>query len=258
MSMENKHIFKNVLKSQYLFEQRYWTKEKCVESLGHLFERYNPNGLEGLDIKAPLRSSNEQEAVDSFQESRKRFAQSLQTINEWDTPKRNIFLNEIDKLLDVWDLGKEWRLPMITIVLQSWFFPPLHNLSIERVGKRISLELNSDTSVDDIKAAWEEIDRKKVKLWPDFPKRKNLTKKSFGYLSIAVRDRIEHVLPEEKWDLERVVSTETSKPLSRDRDIERVGEYWPNEEDISKEADKKRAQNLRKIRERAGIMKEKT
>lgn len=236
-------IIKTALKNQYIFELTFWTKKEALGLLVRLCELYNPNGLAGSNMQAPLKSPDKKEFKDAFRDYRRKFQQSLKIIQGWKPQKRTTFLKEIDSLLEMTSLGKEWRLSLITAILQSWFFPPIYNLNIEETQKRVLLELNPDTSVDDIKAAWEEIARRKKQLWPNF-KKMNLTKKTFLNFSVAVRDFIERVNPETKLD------AVTRQPLKKDTDITRVGTLWPNEEDISEETDIRRVQRLRQIRHR--------
>ena len=136
------------------------------------------------------------------------------------------------------------------LVISAWFFPPYRNLDISSAKrlfgqKKVSLILNPDTSLKDIEDAWPEIKKEQEKLWPNY-KKINLTKKSYSNLNIAIEDKLKTLFGNKK----RRDSGDSGSHKYTLTDAERAGIFWPDEKDISREADEKRAANLRQIRKR--------
>jgi len=175
-----------------------------------------------------------------------RFRKALLSVKKWPSKKGFEFLDEINRLLENSELGHEWQIPFIVLILQGWLFPPTRNMDMKRTGKenkgRVQLTINPDTSIEDIKGAWADVKRYQVKLWPKFQKT-NFTKKSFKNIGIFWKDMETRFLDNTGRDLS-TWETYTKK------DMDIVSVAWPNEEDISIEADRKRRANLRQIRHR--------
>jgi hypothetical protein len=86
---------------------------------------------------------------------------------------------KIDDTLDHWmtkkNLGQEWKDTLITLVTMGHLFPPMNNFHMEKNGKRIQIILNPDTSIGDLRLAWNDISQAVDTAWPDF-KKTNLAK----------------------------------------------------------------------------------
>ncbi len=82
----------------------------------------------------------------------------------------------INRFLSETDLGQEWFSPMLTYITAGIICPPYYNFHIQKEDKRITLTLNPDTSIDDIRNEWPMIDKTIHEAWPDF-KKTNLSPK---------------------------------------------------------------------------------
>lgn len=109
--------------------------------------------------------------------------------------------------------------------------------------KRLRLELNPDTSIDDIKMHWRLIRELQKELFPNF-KKVNLTEKKTKNMGIAVKD----LESRSRGGLTKFDSEKFRKYKAYDLDL--AGSLWPDEKDISIEVDLKRRNNLRQIRRR--------
>lgn len=80
----------------------------------------------------------------------------------------------MDEVIGHWmeklDLGKEWKDTFVTYVTTGVLCPPIHNFYMEEKEKRITITLNPDTSIRDIKAVWGDIAKKMEDIWPNFKK----------------------------------------------------------------------------------------
>lgn len=244
----NIHNVKIALKNQYVFEKMFVNNEgEILVSLQPLFKKYNTPSRIVYPIKQLMKERNDKMITGIFDERKKKFKESLLLIKSWSPKERAEFMGEIKKILSRADLGEEWWLTIAVTILQGWFFPPMDNFYMRGVGdaptkKRIMLELNPDTSIEDIKEAWARIKGEQKKLGPNFRKI-NLTTNSFAKLGVYIKDLEERFLK----------STRKNEVESEDytaTDMDRVGAIWPNEKDISEKADRKRAVKLRQIRRR--------
>lgn len=82
----------------------------------------------------------------------------------------------INKFLSEAELGQEWFSPMLTYITAGIICPPYYNFHMQKEDKRITLTLNPDTSIDDIRNEWPMIDKAIHEAWPDF-KKTNLSSK---------------------------------------------------------------------------------
>ena len=82
----------------------------------------------------------------------------------------------INKFLSETELGQEWFSPMLTYITAGIICPPYYNFHIQQEDKRVTLTLNPDTSIDDLRNEWPMIDKAIHEAWPDF-KKTNLSSK---------------------------------------------------------------------------------
>ncbi len=82
----------------------------------------------------------------------------------------------INKFLSKAELGQEWFSPMLTYITAGIICPPYYNFHIQKENKRVTMTLNPDTSIDDIRNEWPMIDKAIHEAWPDF-KKTNLSSK---------------------------------------------------------------------------------
>lgn len=136
-------------------------------------------------------------------------------------------------------LGKEWNSTLARFAICGIFLPPAFSVFIheDKDKKIITFELNKDTTMDDLCLAWKNTEdiRKKMfgKARATFPNKKtidnfaNLTK----YKEIKYRSKTS------------LNSTHDQEYKKSDLDI--IGEIYPDENDITQEADKKRLNKLK-------------
>jgi hypothetical protein len=243
----NIHNFEIALKNQYVFEKMFVNNEgEILLSLQPLFKEYDTPPRIVYPLKQLMNKRNDKVLTGILDERKKRFRESLLLIKSWSAKERDEFMGEIREILTHADLGEEWWLTIAVTVLQGWFFPPMDNFYMRSAGdipkKRVVLELNPDTSIEDIKEAWATIKNRQKKLWPNF-RRINLTTKSFTNLAVYMKDLEERFLKSTRKDTVELEDYTTT-------DIDRVGAIWPNAKDVSEKADRKRATKLRQIRHR--------
>jgi hypothetical protein len=243
----NIHNFEIALKNQYVFEKMFVNNEgEILVSLQPLFKKYSTPSHIVYPIKQLMNKRNDRVLMGIFEERKKRFKESLLLIKGWPPKERAEFMGEIKKILTYADLGEEWLLTIAVTVLQGWFFPPMDNFFIRSTGdglkRRVVLELNPDTSIEDINEARVTIKNKQKKLWPNF-RRINLTTNLFANLAVYIKDREERAFKGTRRDVLK------SKDYTA-TDMDRVGAIWPNAKDETEKADKKRRARLRQNRHR--------
>jgi hypothetical protein len=241
------HLLKTAYKNQYIFEKIFWTSAhgSLFGKFLELFKKYAPG--KSAIVELPLHNKSPKVQLDGIEGHRKIFAASLMEVKGWSKAKIAEFNADIEKLRLDLNLGAEWRTPIIAVIVSRYFFPPLYNLNItsdkNADGKRrVVLELNPDTSLDDLKSAWPKIRAAQKRGWPSFPK-VNYTGKLFENLKLFKKGLAKgHERFETLNDAKRKGGRKT------DREI--VTEIWEDEEDISRGADLKRMARLRQNRHR--------
>jgi hypothetical protein len=146
------------------------------------------------------------------------------------------FYELISHILDDNKLGEEWRFPLIDVVLNGFFIPPINNLGIESNLKEKSLRirLNPSTSIEDIKDVWDLVEKAKKDIFPRANKR-NITKKS-----------VEHLI-----DYAKAKDIQSKYPeLKGTGLIAELYQVSDDEELPDSATDKKTANNLRQIKSR--------
>lgn len=104
--------------------------------------------------------------------------------------KRDDLTLSIEKILNDNELGEEWFISIANIIISGWLYPPTYNLFVKSnsKNKKISIELNKTTTLEDIKEAWNDyINKEKIKI---FGKNKQtyFGKKTGQKLLIAFKD----------------------------------------------------------------------
>ena len=178
------------------------------------------------------------EAVSELGESKKKLS----------TQKKSELENDIKSFLRKFKLGMEWAPTLNLLLITGFYSPPGMNFAMSiddgpTNEKRIRLELNPDTSIDDIKMHWSPIRKFQKEIYPNFRKF-NLTEKKFKNMGIATKDL------EIRSQKESASFDEVEYKVYRSNDLDWAGILWPDEEDISTKADVKRRNNLRQIRRR--------
>ncbi len=157
-------------------------------------------------------------------------------IENLEASKLKDFYYEVDKLLLNNHLGLEWKKPIIILIVSGIFMPPFCNLSIKssKENKTLFLELNSRTSLEDIKNAWELIESQKLDVFGKVNKR-NLTDKAVDNLVT----------------LHKMSEIQRKNPKLKGLDL--IGKLYPQKGDEkipSPKEDKNTANRLRQIKSR--------
>lgn len=117
---------------------------------------------------------------DSFRNQAILIGKAVKTISKWEHHKKNLrFFDDVESFLKKFNLGFEWKIPLIALILEHRICLPFHNFSIgTNNDKRVVLTLNPDTSLDDLKYEFDYIKKRQKELQPNF-KPINLTKDAF-------------------------------------------------------------------------------
>ena len=104
----------------------------------------------------------------------------------WSEEKAESFWSTINIFLGQYGLGQEWFETLTILVLTQKLCPPRSNFSIDKsfnrlYTERVVLVLNPDTSIEDLKDGWSEIQAYQKIFWPEF-KKTNLNKTKFTNL----------------------------------------------------------------------------
>lgn len=192
MKNENKYnkLFNSFEYRHYLFLRILKTHESAIPDLVVLCNKYR------------LMSSNKGRLRDEAAES------DQDLIDDWDkevslhwrqtvlnrtknlyikglADKKDEFTSDIKKFCRSVSLSNDWFLSVAALVLRGVLCPPIYNLRIfyeyDDKETELSLRLNPSTTIQDIEAAWPEIQAKQKVLYPSF-KKINFTKKSYKHL----------------------------------------------------------------------------
>lgn len=207
-------MFKNFVKNEHLFYRQCLTRPEFLQELFSTSETYFYNFLRENFLK--FNSSNilfrfykRDEMIDL---GKKTFLSCL------DGEKKGKLTNHIEKTLRLYNLGKEWGETLITLISTGFLCPPVFNLFIDnekgklseeiknndqvykylRYGTRTVITLNPGTSIEDVKDAWQEIQKEKKLSWPkykDFNLRKDSNKKLKKSLEMLIA---KNNVPEDK------------------------------------------------------------
>ena len=233
-------VYERLLKSEHIFFAKMLDTD-FTEGLAELAKKYRPKELSTHNVTMALHGTDS-EINEAFDTYRQRFRRSLNDLMALPIDKAKECTVDIFWFLYQFDLGKEWFNSTLTLILKNWFFPADFNLFVTKTDKeiesqRVVLELNPDTSLEDIEFAWKYIQGKQKELWPGF-KRTNYSKKTAENLNIALADLR--------------LRTVNGKKIN---DLDMVAKIWPTAEDDSTifeslKDDQKKKNNLRQIRRR--------
>lgn len=220
----------------YLFHAVYCTNLKFNERVNQISNKWGLplNNVEGNDLRNYLEKFDKIHGANSLPG----------------------LVNDINKLVYDFDLGTHWILPYLHFFLSEKELPiPHHSFLVSGTEgdsikeKRIRLEIGPHTTLDDLKDIWPQIEKLKKKVWPKVKSEKISLKTLENYLIWAQDLNLRY---SQKAVDQKIYDNATEvyqKEISKDEDI--AGLIWPDEEDISLKADKKRTNKLRQIRKRA-------
>lgn len=237
-------------KNWYLFILYLHRKRRFVESLRELLLKWYPyrKDINSRPIREEfgdketfqIAKERKNEAVLELDKSKERLSKQQKSELE----------NDVKTFLRRFKLGMEWRPSIELLLITGFFSPPSMNFgwTIDdgpSNEKRVHLILNPDTSIEDIKMHWSLIRKFQKELWPNF-KKTNLTEKKLRNMGIATKD----LELRSRKELAQFDPDTLEYKRYKASDSDWVGLLWPDEEDISEEADRKRKANLRQIRRR--------
>jgi len=240
---------RTIVKNHYLFQWLSWRNENAaVRLILDLVSKYNPSKFKGFKPEIILLKNIPREnKLRIFTDYKIKQKATLETIKKWPKIKIADFFNDIDDFLEKMELGSEWRLTIMTVVLECYFFPPFYNFNIikKKTKKSLILELSGYTTLDDIKDAWKDIQQHQKELWPNYRKW-NFTKKSMAHLNLFVKDMLMKGSPN------KINDDDTgTKKEDRLTDIDKVGRLYDDwGKLVPREVDEKRVANLRQVRRR--------
>lgn len=240
---------RSYVKNQYLFLDSLSFNDFFLRSYLDLLEKWNPSFAPEknppmLGYLHACKSAKEAEAKQA--EANKRTEAFLKKLGK----QEDAFLDDIILFLEKNDMGKEWSMTIADLVVSGWFSPPNQNFFFykrKEGRKTVILELNPDTSLEDIRKAWSRIESAQKELRPNH-KKQNVTEKMYDNLRIAISDAIERAREPLLDDV-----ADNKKYKVTDNDLAAM--LWSDPEDDSEAADLRRAANLRKIRQRTSKKK---
>lgn len=150
----------------------------------------------------------------------------------------DLLFEMIDLILEDVKLGQEWKFPLLDFLLSGYITPPMNNLVIKSdVGaKKVSLEINRNTTMKDIKTLWPTIQKSIVAVDGEIPQKRYL-KGNFN----------EHLIL-----LSKASNIQKKNPNVKGLDlVSRITpELTDNSEMPSSEQDKRMSANIRQIKRR--------
>lgn len=148
------------------------------------------------------------------------------------------YYNDLLNLIHKLNLGREWTTPLDKFVISGIIGPPPFSVFVDENEEDgvIVFELNKDTTLEDLNYAWKTIEfiRKKMfgRLRANFPTKRGIN--NFSKLSQL-----------KSATLGDEISSSDGKETYKMRRIDAIAEIYPDEEDITKEADIKRLNKLK-------------
>lgn len=165
------------------------------------------------------------------------FSQREAFLRELEEKSLAAFSGEVSSVLHWGDFGEEWRTTITDYAISNWISPPIYNLHVERATHhgRLSIVLNHDTTIEDLKEAWWWISKQRKEMNSnDLATSKHFTVKSLPNFLIAIQD----------------LAIRLDDPHREKADLDIVGKIWEKVEDTHLREDKKRATKLRQLRRR--------
>ena len=184
LSAREKRLFQTATKNQLIFE-RLTTRNgmELMRKLLSIRNDYFPKEPQSLDALP-------KHGIQSICRSHQKLISAIwRIIDSWDDKKRSNFLKEIDSIIAEHRLGKEWIDFFIIYIAARVPCLPIYNLYFDRKirsNTHLALELNPDTSIENLKDAMPEIKALIKSRWPKY-RGDYLTKNSFTKLHDALK-----------------------------------------------------------------------
>lgn len=182
--MNMKKEFRTFIKNLYKFERYFWTKKSFI---GPLHKLRKEIGVPSRDKF--LGYANHCKTLQEVKErNKKAWLQRQGYANKVGEQKIVEIMRKIQKILEDNNLGREWGVTILDYLISGWLCPPMYNLYFSEkceIGKKsIVLELNQDTSLDDLKEAWPAIRKIQRQAWPKYRKINTPSNKALETLCI--------------------------------------------------------------------------
>lgn len=152
---------------------------------------------------------------------------------------------DIKKLVNEFNLGNQFIKPLLDFLISGWWENPKTMFNLYTINnteeRKMVVEINVNTTLNDIKESWGLIEKHKKELWPD-KKTKRISKKTI-----------------ENFALYFIAKSLKGKQKGIYKDTDLVTKIWDYDPDVDPDIgslsslgkeDKKRSQNLRQIRRR--------
>lgn len=168
-------------------------------------------------------------------------------IHKLEPRKQEILGNKIGKILIKYNLWFNWMPTILHLIILDSEIIPCYNLGVSVKDNRILLELNPNTSLNEIKEAWSKIEILK-KIYPQqWKKRLYYNKKKLNNMEIVKKDWVIR-MDEPFGEISEYMSE-----FYRLNDLDRIGKIFvDNENEMSNiSLDKKRVDKVRVLRHRS-------
>jgi hypothetical protein len=181
---------------------------KNNDILGKLLELAHLEGLSDIRQDLPMPGEPLRPSV-YFTHNTKFIDWSMKIFTSLDDETKKKIQGDILKIMMQAKLGREWLNPLTTFVILGIMLPPIHSFSIEKEPisilekasdltrqYRVKIVLDPDATIDEIRAAWPEIQRFSKEGWPNV-KKVNLSKNFNTHLKeyLTMLSKKEKVLP---------------------------------------------------------------
>lgn len=238
------------MKNLYLFKLYLLRKKGFIEMIRELLIKWRPN-IENIQKGEFIRDEIDYKTVQKMEEMKFAAARQLEALEkDLSSQKRQELTEDVNNFLRSFNLGQEWHYPTKLLLVTGFFRPPSMNFGISaddgpKDCQRLRLELNPDTSIEDIKMHWSFIRNCQKGLCQKF-KKINLSDKKFENMGIALKD----LELSSRREFSQLDPEKVSFSRYKAYDLDLAGNLWQDEEDTSEEADRKRRNKLRQIRRR--------
>jgi hypothetical protein len=183
---------------------------------------------------SPQELKKESNQLQYHNETEEEVFKFLEGLNE---VRHRDFLKAITGILNLEGLGLEWINSIINLVVSDSLTVPIYNLAImaDVENQVLSLCINPDTSIQDIKNAWKRIEEAKKAAFGKVKKR-YVTNKSLNHIFLYCH------YYSTKYNLQK------ENPRGHKiTDLDVIGKMFENESDITKKTDKKRVNMVRQV-----------
>ncbi len=225
---------KKVSHSNFIFMKLYATSVKFGKSMLEIEKKWQipRDAKKTNELYNLLGNVNELNAEKEAKILRKEF---FDKIGE---KRHEEYLRDVKKFINEYNLGENWTEPLIDFFICQWMRWPTAMINLKELTEckkknKIIIELNPHTTLNDVKDIWRDVEDYKKKIWPHI-KPLRITKKAVNNLSDFLYVVMYKFLTEE----------ETGK---KPRYLDIIASLYENEIDISKKADIKRANRIKKV-----------